>query len=348
MKMRKWLCAGLSIGMLAALTACGGSTTGDAAGSGSSDSGTYSLSISCDAPTESITGTIVTEFKRLVEEKSDGAIHVDAYTAGQLGSDKEVMENIVSGQIEMGVSNSANHTTDIPAAYVFDMPALFDTIELGRATFDDPELRSLLNSKYEEKGIKLLMIGDQAYRETTSNTPLRTKEDFKNLNIRTMTNDIHVAFWKALGANPTPMNRSDVFLALQQGLLDAQEDSYVQNLLNKYAEVQKYNCATNHIYNNITMVCNKDFYDSLPKEYQDLIDEVSDELLTLCRDMADESVDSSIQALTDAGMEFVEPDEATYEWMAEVAEADVWPLVREKAGADVVDAVIAARDRAAN
>ena len=306
----------------------------------------YTINITCDASPKTVTGFCVTEFKRLVEERTDGKVTVYDYTDGAIGSDKEVMEHVRSGSIEMAAMNSGNQTTDIPAVNVFDMPCIFENAEVARAAWDEPAFRSLLNSKYEEAGLELLMLTDQGFRETSSNIPLQTIEDFKGLDIRTMTNDVHIQFWKALGANPTPMNRSEVFLALQQGLLDAQEDPYVSIELNNYAEVQDYICATNHQFHNITMIANKEFFDGLPQEYQELIRDVCEEILVSSRKMADEVAETSLQEMVNDGMEYVEPNQETHDWMTKVSEEKVWPIVREKAGNDIVDAMLEAAEKA--
>lgn len=352
--MKRFLICVLALTMVLSLAACGGSssssgTSGNGSGGNSGDASngpTYTVSITCDASPESVTGFCVTEFKRLVEEKTGGKITVNAYTDGTMGSDKEVMENVVGGQIEFAAMNSGNQTTDVPAVNVFDMPCVFESAKIARAAWDDPTFRNILDSAYEATGIRLLMLSDQAYRETSSNVALRKPDDFKGLNIRTMTNDTHIAFWKALGANPTPMNRSEVFLALQQNLLSAQEDPYVSIMLNNYAEVQDYLCATDHIFHNITLITNMAFFDSLPQEYQDAIREACDEILASSRAMADNVVQSSIDSMVAAGMEYVELDDGTFDWMSQVAEEQVWPLVREKAGDEIVDAMIAAAENA--
>jgi tripartite ATP-independent transporter DctP family solute receptor len=344
--MKRFFAAILMISTLLSLTACGGKKETPAASSESSEAPTYTVSITCDASPESVTGFCVTEFKRLVEEKTDGKITVNTYTDGAMGSDKEVMENLVSGQIEFAVMNAGNQTTDVPAANVLDMPCVFESAEIARAAWDDPEFRTLLDAAYAESGLKLLMLSDQSYRQTSSNVALRTSADFSGLDIRTMTNDVHIAFWKALGANPTPMNRSEVFLALQQNLLEAQEDPYVSIMLNNYAEVQDYLCETNHIFHNITLTANMNFFNSLPQEYQDAITSACEEILTSSRAMADEVVDSSIDSMVGAGMEFVQLEGDTFSWMSQVAEEQVWPLVREKAGSEIVDAMISAAENA--
>lgn len=246
------------------------------------------VSITCDATPESITGFICFEFKRLVEEKTNGAIAVNVYPNGQMGSDKEVMENIISGEIEFAAMNSANQATDIPAVKIFDMFCLFHDLETARRAVDNAPFREKLLGHYHRTGLELLMISDQSFRETTSNKAVRNMDGFKGLNIRTMENPVHVAFWRALGANPTPMNRSEVFLSLQQGLLDAQEDPHISSFLNNYAEVQKYVIETHHLFHNVTLIANKRKFDALPADRQKAIRDACAEVLVSSRKRANE------------------------------------------------------------
>jgi tripartite ATP-independent transporter DctP family solute receptor len=364
MKTKRLIALALVLITLFSLTACGGSSSSGSSGSssgssaststGSGDSSAdaadtapkYTVNICCDASAETVTGTIVNDFKKMVEEGTNGNVTVNTYLDGAMGSDKEVMENVVTGQIEFLVTTTANMTTDVPALYVFDMPRVFESSEIARAAFDDPDFRTLLESKYEDAGIKLLMLSDQGYRETSSNVALKNPEDFSGVDIRTMTNDLHIEFWKALGANPTPMNRGEVFLALQQGLLDAQEDPYVSIDAWGYSEVQDYICATDHVFHNIVLVTNLSFFEGLPQEYQDVITSACDEILVTSRQMADEVAEPALQNMISEGMEYVEPTQETYDWMTQVAQENVWPLVREKAGDDIVDALVAAAEKA--
>lgn len=159
-----------------------------------------------------------------------------------------------------------------------------------------------------------------------------------------MENPIHIALWKALGANPTPMNRGEVFLALQQGLLMAQEDPYVNFLLNNYQEVQKYAVATNHLFHDITVITNDRFYQELPDEYRGWIDECCEELLPLSREKSD--VINSEDDLIAAGMEVVHLSDEVFNQISALEEEKVWPMIRAEVGDELTDALLDAVERA--
>lgn len=308
------------------------------------ESGKLVVSIAYDAQPDSVTGIIAFSMAEKLEEKSGGKITAHVYPSGQLGSDKELIQSCISGDVEFVVQNHSAQVNDIVGTKVLDMPYLFPNIDIARATLDDPEFREVYDALYQEAGLKLLMISDMGYRQTSSNRKLETLEDFKGLDIRTMENPIHLALWKALGANPTPMNRSEVFLALQQGLLMAQEDPYVNFLLNNYQEVQTYAVATNHLFHDITVITNDRFYQELPAEYQAWIDESCEELLPESREVSDDI--NNEQDLIDAGMEVIHLSDEVFNQIAAIEEQEVWPMIREEVGDELTDALLDAVERA--
>lgn len=308
------------------------------------DEGQLVVSIAYDGQVDSVTGFIGSELSKSLEEKSGGKITAHVYPAGQLGSDSELVQSCISGDVEFVVMNHSAQVNYMPKAKVLDMPYLFPNIEIARAALDDPEFREKFEAIYEESGLKLLMLSDMGYRQTSSNKKIETLEDFKGLNIRTTENPIHIALWRALGANPTPMNRGEVFLALQQGLLDAQEDPYINHLLNNYQEVQDYAIATNHLFHDITVITNDRFFTELPAEYQQWIEEACDEVLVSSREKSD-SVNNE-QDLVDAGMEVIHLSDDVFNQISNIEEEKVWPMIREQAGDELTDSLLNAVERA--
>lgn len=306
------------------------------------EDGTITVSIAYNDQPESVTGLLASDFAGRVEALSGGKMTVNVYPSGQLGSDKELIQSCVSGDIEFVVQNHAAQTNNVEQAAVLDMPFLFQSIEQARTVIDDPVFRESFERAYGEKNLKLLLISDNGFREMTSNLNIEKLEDFKGLNIRTMENPIHLAIWQALNANPTPMNRSEVFLSLQQGLLEAQEDPNTNNLLNAYNEVQEYAIQTNHLFHDVTVITNLEFYDTLPDEYRRWIDQASVEALEESRKVSDTK--NSEQDLIDAGMTVVHLSDEVYEQIVAIEEEQVWPLVREAAGDELADRLLAARE----
>ncbi len=180
------------------------------------------LYAACDSGADTVTAKFMRDFAKRVEEKSGGKIKVETYSDSQVGGDSEIFEACQGGNISFVFQATSPQVSFIPEAAVLDAPMAFDNIEIARKVLDG-ELFEKLKKYYSEKGVELLGIADQGFRETTSNKRIEKLSDFKGLKIRTMENPYHIKFWKALGANPTPMSYSEVYIGLQQGTIDAQE-----------------------------------------------------------------------------------------------------------------------------
>ena len=306
--------------------------------------GNLTVSIAYDGQQDSVTGYVASEFGKVIEEKSNGLITANIYPQGQLGSDKDLLQSTISGDLEFVVQGHSTQVMNIAEATVLDMPYLFPNIEVARMALDDENFREIFEAPYIKEDLKVLMISDMGYRNTSSNKKLETLEDFEGLNIRTAESPVHIEVWKALGANPTPMNRGEVFLALQQGLLDAQEDPYINHLLNNYQEVQKYAISTSHLFHDVMLLTNNVFFENLPAEYQGWILEACEEVLVTSREYSD-SVNNE-QDLIDAGMEVIHLSDEVFNQISEIQQQQVWPIVRERAGDELVDALVHATNKA--
>lgn len=193
-----------------------------ACNNGDADNSTYSFELAMDSPEDTVTYLFGKKFAELVEEKSKGKIKITVYSSGQLGGDREICESVQNGDIAFVVQNTAPQVNFVPELAVFDLPNLFPNTEVARKVLDGPFFDTIAE-KYEESNIKLLAYADQGFRVMTTNKKIETIEDFKGQKIRTMENPYHLAYWEALGANPTPMAFAEVYLGLQQGTIDAQE-----------------------------------------------------------------------------------------------------------------------------
>ena len=310
-----------------------------------------------NAPAESITLQIacsasdtspgaVTAFKvaELIQQKSGGSIKVDVYPNAQLGGDRELIESTQAGSLAMTTLTTAPMVSFIPELAVFDMPvALTDldvAYEVVNGAFGD-----LIKEKYEGAGFKLLMIVPDSFRIMSSNVDIKKFEDFKGIDIRTMENKYHMAFWKNLGANPTPLAFGELYIALQQGLVKAQENPYATIVASKLYEQQKYIVNTNHIMFLSTTVMNKDVYDGLSAEHKAVIDEAFAEATEFAFAEGSRQAGVALQALKDAGLEIIDLPAAEYAKVQEAAKP-VYEMIKNDIGAELVDALLKALDDA--
>ncbi|MDR2180205.1 MAG: TRAP transporter substrate-binding protein [Synergistaceae bacterium] len=206
-----------------------------------------------------------------VEGKSDGRIKVELYPNGQLGGDRELAESV-----QMGTLQIALPATSVLAGFdkrfqVLDLPFLFTTREAAFEALDG-ELGAKLDSFLPAKGFGCLGYIENGFRHITNNKkPVTHPDDLKGVKLRTMENAMHIAFFKRLGANPTPMSFGELYTALQQGTVDGQENPFTLIYESKFYEVQKYVSATGHVFSVVMLLSNKKFMDSLPEDLRTVV-----------------------------------------------------------------------------
>ena len=166
----------------------------------------------------------------------------------------------------------------------------------------------------DDQGLKGLCWFENGFRNVTNNVkPITVPDDLKGIKIRTMENQMHMAAFQIMGADPTPMAMGDVFTALQQGTIDAQENPVPIIATNKFQEVQKYISMTGHLFSPTPVFIASDYYDALPAEYQTAVQEAADEAAPYQRQQIDEQNVSGLEELTGDGMEANEPEKAPFQ-----------------------------------
>ena len=210
-------------------------------------------------------------FAKDVDTGSKGKIKVELYPNAQLGGDRELCEGVQMGTIQMAIPSTSALAGFDKRIQVLDLPYLFTT---RKAAFDavDGELGQKLNSYLAKKGFEVLGYQENGFRHVTnSKRPIKSPADLKGLKIRTMENPMHIAFFKELGANPTPMSWGELYTALQQGTVDAQENPYAMIDDGKFYEVQKYVSETGHVFSYEILIANKKFMDKLPADLRKVV-----------------------------------------------------------------------------
>lgn len=332
------------IGLLAG---CGGGgdtkePSGDnGSGSGSGSGETYIITLThATAETTSLHAGSVA-FKEYVEEHSDGRILVNIYPNAQLGADRETIEGVQTGEITMMSSSNAVQVNFVPDAVIFDVPFCFEDTETARATLTDENFVNAIAASYADAGFHYIGTSDQGFRTLTANKEIRTPADCQGLTIRTMENKYHMATWEAIGANPTPLAFNELYTALQQGTVDAQENPIELIYSQKFYEQQKYVIGTNHILQTIVWIMNEDFYESLPDDLKTVVDEAGAYATQAANDYQDENLAANTQAIKDYGVEFIE---LTSEESAAFADAtsSIGEMIKADCSAEVYDAFTAA------
>ena len=280
------------------LTGCGNSSEEE-------DVQRYAWPLATASPEDTVTQIFSEKFAEEVSRLSDGKMKIQVYPNSTLGGDRDLLETCADGDIPFIVQNTAPQVTFMPDLAVFDLPCVFDSLDDCRETLDDPEFFDLISDVYTKGGYHLLGMADQGFRVMSTNTPIYEFADFKGQKIRTMENSYHLAFWKSLHANPTPMSFSEVYIGLQQHTIDAQENPYEVIVSNKLYEQQDYVVETNHLPHLISLIVNDAFFQNLTKEEQDIMTQAAETATEYARKQSDERIADRITTIEDNGTEII-------------------------------------------
>lgn len=328
----------LLLGM-AATAACGSREQGKPESGAEDTVQRYAWPLGSSSPEDTVTQLYAEKFAEEVEKRSDGSMKITVYPNSVLGGDRELLESCKDGDIPFVVQNTAPQVSFLKDTAVFDIPAVFKTIEEVREHVDDPKFLELIGQVYREGGYELLGYADQGFRVMTTNKKVESVSDFKGQKIRTMENSYHIAYWKALGASPTPMTFSEVYIGLQQGTIDAQENPYEVIVSNKLYEQQKYVVETNHLPHLISLIVSEDFFNSLTKEQQQIIREAAETAKQYAREQSDERIASRRETIENSGTEILTLDETTYEEIRELCKP-IYEAIEQNVSEEIVKAYI--------
>jgi len=210
-------------------------------------------------------------FEKRLEELSKGKIDVQVYPNSQLYKDKAVLKAIKLNSVQMACPSFSKFTKTVPQLALFDLPFLFKDMDHVHKV-QDGEVGQKLKDLVAKKGFVVLNYWDNAFKQLTNNKrPLLKPEDAKGLKFRIMSSKVLEEQFKALGANPQVMPFSEVYSALQQGVIDGQENTNSNIYTKKFYEVQNNMTLSNHGYLGYLVVMSKKFYDSLPKDLQEAV-----------------------------------------------------------------------------
>lgn len=319
--------------MTAGLTACGSKSTSD------DEVQRYAWPLGSSSPEDTVTQIYAEKFADEVDRLSDGKMKISVYPNSVLGGDRELLESCRDGDIPFVVQNTAPQVTFMKDTAVFDMPALFETIDEVREHVDNPEFMELMQKVYNDGGYELLGYADQGFRVMTTNKEVTKLSDFKGQKIRTMENSYHMAYWKAIGASPTPMTFSEVYIGLQQGTIDAQENPYEVIVSNKLYEQQDYVVETNHLPHLISLIVSEEFMNGLTDEQQQIIRKAAETAKQYAREQSDERIASKIKTIENSGTQIITLSDDVHEQIRNECQP-IYESIEENVSSDIVDAYL--------
>lgn len=288
-------------------------------------------------------------FADILAERSEGRLTVNVFPNSQLGDDVQMMEMLQTGTLDMSYPSSSPATTYVPELAAFDLPFLLPTREAAVAVMQSDVAQGMLDA-FDGTGIKALAFSENGYRQLSNSVrPVETPEDVGGLDlggltIRTMENPVHLSIWETLGANPTPMAFGELFSAMEQGVVDGQENPWSTILTSNFHEVQDYGSETRHVYTPFILIMSERTWDGMAPEYQELVQEAASKSAEYEIQLSAEYDDWARNQLEEHGMQitrlndeqiaaFQEAVQPVYdEWAPEIGEdliADIQAIVEE-------------------
>ena len=282
------------------------------------------------------------EFEKEVEEATKGGIDVAIFHSGQIGSAREMFEGLQLGSLQITIVPTARISGFAPELQIFDLPFLFPNrakmIEVLDGPIGDEMLKGL-----ESQGVKGIAFYIEGFKQMTANKPLRTIEDFQGFKMRTMESAIIMEQYRALGADPVPVDFSEVYNSLQMKMVDGQENPI--NLIHdmKFFEVQDYLMISEHAMLGGVLIYGLEWYNGLPADFQKILSDAGRRLVERQRAGVKAIEDTDLDVIRKSGTQIIEltPEE---KMALRDKTLKVHDIYAEKHGREILDKVYAATE----
>ena len=278
--------------------------------------------------TADIVQTGLKKFADLVAERTKNQIQIQIFPASQLGTEQELLEGVQLGTMHMFEGSTGSVGRFLPDLEAFAAPYIWRDLDHMLKVVRGPIGQELAERLVKAKGMRVLDFGwlfGNRYL-TTKNKAIYKPEDLKGMKVRVQPTAIYLETIKAMGANPTTMDFKEVYLGLQSGVIDGQENPPFVIYNNKFFEVQKFVMLTAHITQNQAVVINDKFYQGLSQEFRKVLTEAAIEAGNFQNDLVLKSEQADLDRLKEKGMTIVQPDVKAFR----EATKDVWRKVSEK------------------
>ncbi len=241
-----------------------------------------------------------------VEERTNGIVKFEIYPLSQLGAERELTEALTLGSADMNITSTGPLPNFYKPIGVVDLPFLFESREHAYKVLDGEIGQELLKG-LESAGLVGLAWAENGFRHITNGKKdITSPEDLKDLKIRTMENPIHLAAFEAMGAKPTPMAWTEALTALQQGVVDAQENpAIVADQYKLYESNQSHMSLTGHVYSPSVILFSKVVWDTIPEEYQNIIREEAKKAGDYERELIAQMEQDSLKTLEEKGVKII-------------------------------------------
>ena len=316
----KVVLAGLAaLAIAGVMTGCGmsGGDQKQAAASGNGQK--VELKLAYQLPAEHHLSKSVEKFAKEVNERSKGQIDIKVYPAGQLYNDQNMNDALMSGGLDIGMNSTARWSMVVPALKVLDMPFVLTSYSAVDNALDG-DLGKALNQEMEKKGVHPLIWADYGYVQFCNNVKkIEKPEDFQGMKIRSYS-ETSADIIQALGASPTTMSSSEVYMAIKNGTIDGQSSGQTAILSRKIYEVAKYLTVTNNSYVEFLVSMNDNSWKKLTPEQQKIITDTAKEIQDEIRKETKAEDERCLKELSDNGMDgYVIPKDEIHLWQEATA-----------------------------
>ncbi|MFQ3620820.1 MAG: TRAP transporter substrate-binding protein [Spirochaetales bacterium] len=274
-------------------------------------------------------------FAELINQRTKGKVEVQLYPDRQLGEERDMVEGLQIGTVDVAVISTGPLGSFVPEIGVVDLPFLFSSDEHAYKVLDG-DIGQFILTQFEPKGILGISFWENGWRHLTTKRKVLRPEDLRGMKIRTMQNRVHMAAFVSLGASPVPMVWGNVSTALQQGIIDGQENPIVVVYSNALWKVQKYYALTSHFYGPHAVLGSKKNLEKLPKQYKEIIMQTLKELATYQRDYNKKIEGDMIRGLRENGMDVYELDRRPFQQVTGV----VYQQFESQFGKDLIDRIV--------
>jgi TRAP-type transport system periplasmic protein len=269
------------------------------------------------------------ELAEAAEELSNGRIKIEIYANAQLGTDRDMIEGMQLGSIDMASPSTGAMGAVVPEATVLDLPYIFDDLDHAYRVLDGP-LSEELYKLFDGVGFHPLGYWEIGFRNLTNSVrPVHTPDDVKGLKLRTLPSEVHQKAWSLVGAQPQAMDWTEVYNALDTGVVDGQENPFNIILLGKLHEVQDHLSVTRHIYGTAPTSISDITWSKLPPDLQEVLKEAVARSVVVQREAASGNEAEQLEQIKAFGMQVVEePDRAAFREAMQPA----WDLYTDRYG----------------
>ncbi|MGD1886123.1 MAG: TRAP transporter substrate-binding protein [Cohaesibacteraceae bacterium] len=257
-------------------------------------------------PLESHYGDGGAAFAQTIADLSDGSITINLRPAGALGGERDVIEGLQIGTVDLAISSTGPIGNFVPEVYALDFPFLFNSYDAAHAVLDGPIGQGLLD-RFQDHDLVGLAWGENGFRNITNSIrPINEPADLEGLKLRTMENAVHIAAFEAAGASPTPMSWTEVLTSLAQGTIDGQENPIPVLVANNMWEIQDHVPLTQHVYSPAVVVMSGSRWDGLTEEQQGWFVEAAQAAAAATRATVAENEANGVALLRENGMQVIE------------------------------------------